>query len=291
MDRFVASFALETTYKRSLGPIFGAFAEGLRDGRLLGARTPSGRVLCPPREADPETGESVLPDLVEVGPEGTVVQATDGWALIRLDGADSAMLHRVDGAVVAGQRVRPRWSEQRTGSITDLLAFTAGEAPSRDAVGGGPVALLKMPIRLEYLVRAGRITRTFLEALLEKRLVGFRCPSCRNVYVPPRGACPLCAVALDEVVELGQRGTVTTFSVVRMPFEGQQLTPPYACAHVLVDGADVPLLHIVGDCPPEAVHPGLRVEAVWADPVEPTLASIRCFRPSGEPDAPVRGAR
>lgn len=287
----MASFALETTYKRSLGPIFGAFAAGLRDGRLLGAVTSSGRVLCPPREADPETGEAVAAELVEVGPEGTVVVATDGWALIRLDGADSAMLHRVDGVVATGDRVRPRWAEQRTGSITDLLAFTTAPVAAREPVGGGPVPLLKMPIRLDYLVRAGRITRVFLEALLEKRLVGFRCPSCRKVYVPPRGACPMCAVALDEVVELGQRGTVTTFSVVRMPFEGQQLTPPYACAHVLVDGADVPLLHIVGDCTPEQVHVGLRVEAVWADPVEPTLASIRCFRPSGEPDVRVGGDR
>ena len=81
------------------------------------------------------------------------------------------------------------------------------------------------------------------------------------------------------MVELAQIGTVTAFSVIRIPFEGQVLEPPYACAHVLIDGADVPLLHILGECAVDAVAVGLRVEAVWAEQIEPTLASIRYFRP------------
>ena len=34
--------------------------------------------------------------------------------------------------------------------------------------------------------------------------------------------------------------TVTTFCVVDIPFEGQLVKPPYACAHILLDGADGP---------------------------------------------------
>jgi uncharacterized OB-fold protein len=67
--------------------------------------------------------------------------------------------------------------------------------------------------------------------------------------------------------------------VIRIPFEGQVLDPPYACAHVLIDGADVPLLHILGECPVDEVTVGLRVEAVWATELTPTLGSIRYFRP------------
>jgi uncharacterized OB-fold protein len=142
------------------------------------------------------------------------------------------------------------------------------------------------PTRLVYAVTAGRTTTEFLEYILQRRLVGRRCAQCGKVYIPPRGSCPTCAVAATESVEIGQSGTVTTFSIVRIPFEGQVLSPPYACAHVLLDGADVPLLHIVGDCDVDDIRMGMRVEAVWAEELTPTLASVLYFRPIDEPDVP-----
>ena len=49
------------------------------------------------------------------------------WALIRLDGADTAMLHAVDagdpGAMKTGMRVEPRWRDERIGMITDIECF------------------------------------------------------------------------------------------------------------------------------------------------------------------------
>lgn len=141
------------------------------------------------------------------------------------------------------------------------------------------------PVRVEYLVQAGDVTGRFLEAIHDHRLVGLRCPACRKVYIPPRSICPTCAEPCTETVEVGPRGTVTTFSIVRFPFEGQRLPPPYACAHVLLDGADVPLLHIVGDCDVETLRMGMRVEPVWSEIPQASLASVRFFRPTGEPDA------
>ena len=146
-----------------------------------------------------------------------------------------------------------------------------------------PVTRMEAPIRIAYTVWAGQSTQHFLRALQEKRLLGARCGECGKVYVPPRGSCPTCGVAAGEWVEVDQVGTVTAFSVIRLPFQGQFLEPPYACAHVLLDGADVPLLHIVGECDVDAVCVGMRVEAIWADPIEPTLASIRYFRPVEQP--------
>ena len=284
-SRFVAPFVLEYSYKRSLGPVLSQFASGLRDGRILGAVGSEGRVLVPPVEADPWTGQSVG-RLVEVGPGGTVVSWTrvpDGpsWALIRLDGADTDLLHRVDADELhVGLRVQPRFADERSGTINDIVCFEPQgatlELPTPDEE---PVTRFRAPTRVAYTVYAGAVTADFLEALCEKRLVGRRCPSCEKVFVPPRGSCPTCAEAMEEEVEVAQVGTITAFSVVRIPFEGQRLDPPYACAHVQLDGADVPLLHIVGGCDVDDVHVGLRVEAVWADPIEPTLASIRYFRP------------
>ena len=85
------AFKLEFPYKRSLGPVIGSFLAGLKEQRLLGARTTSGHVLVPPLEYDPETGESTEAELVEVGPGSQSLDRTDSvlleidpdWTLVR----------------------------------------------------------------------------------------------------------------------------------------------------------------------------------------------------------------
>ena len=135
-----APYVLEYTYRRSVGPVIGRFLAGLRDGRILGAKTASGRVIVPPSEYDPDTSDPIG-DLVEIGQAGLVVTwswvASPGpeqplprafaWALVRLDGADTAMLHAVDAgsidAMRTGMRVRVRWRKKRAGEIGDIECF------------------------------------------------------------------------------------------------------------------------------------------------------------------------
>ena len=338
----VSPFVLEYAYKRSLGPVLSRYFTGLREGRLQGVTTASGRVIMPPAEYDPETGEDIT-GWVDVGPEGEVttwtwvdtpsprapLQEPFAWALIRLDGTDSALLHALKcrrEEVKTGMRVRPQWKSTRVGFVTDIACFVpvssgdvgdtdgqarapspfslpqAGEGGRRPGEGSEPFVAASLhgaseppakpvtqflaPTRVEYLVTAGKVTAEFLRGILKRELNGRRCPSCGRVYIPPRGACPIDGVPTTELVPLSQRGTVTTFSVIRFPFEGQVLTPPYACAHIVLDGADVPLLHIIGDVDVNAVRMGMRVEAVWAEDLQPTLASVRYFRPVDEPDVP-----
>lgn len=141
-DLLVADHRLTYTYTRSTGPVIGAFLTGLRDRRIVGIRAADGRVLVPPAEYDPVTSAE-LTELVEVSDTGTVTtwafnptplagQPLDrpfAWALVRLDGADTAMLAALDvpgpEAVRTGMRVRARWAEQRVGSIRDLVCFEA----------------------------------------------------------------------------------------------------------------------------------------------------------------------
>ena len=135
-----APYVLEYTYRRSVGPVLGRFLAGLREGRVLGARTAGGRVLVPPSEYDPETSEPVG-DLVEAGQTGVVttwtwvdaprprhpLQRPFAWALVKLDGADTPMLHAVDAGSVesmrSGMRVRVRWREPKGGEIADIACF------------------------------------------------------------------------------------------------------------------------------------------------------------------------
>ena len=296
-------------YTRSLGPVLGRFMTGLRDRRVLGSRTADGRVHVPPLEYDPATHAPVT-ELVGVRPVGTVTSWTwtdrpldgqpldrpFGWALIRLDGADTAMLHAVDAgtreAMRTGMRVRIRWAARRSGHIRDIECFEPGDnPPSPAAESGDEVTVMTTPIRLSYTHTTSAEESRYLRALAEGRLLGQRCPVCRKVYVPPR-VCPADGVPTEEEVTVRDHGTVTTFCVVNVPFAGQRLEPPYVVAQVLLDGADIPIPHlIVGDA--GHVRMGMRVAAVWREPESwsATPENIAHFRPTGEPDAPYESYR
>jgi uncharacterized OB-fold protein len=135
-----APHVLEYPYTRSVGPVIGRFLGGLSERKILGVRTANGRVLVPPTEYDPETGEDVG-DFVEVGQAGIVttwawireprpnqpLQRPFAWALVRLDGADTALLHAVDAGdeskMATGMRVRVRWRAKTVGEIQDIECF------------------------------------------------------------------------------------------------------------------------------------------------------------------------
>ena len=301
-----APLEIEFDYTRSLGPVLSQFMTALAGQRILGARGADGRVHAPPFEYDPVSSEPPR-ELAEVGPEGTVVswswmpdplegQPLAGpfaWALIRLDGADTAMLHAVDAGSAAamrtGLRVRPRWAASRVGSIRDIACFEPCDGPPPGGpdpdpgTEAGVVTGTITPVRLSYLHTASPGESAYLRGLADRRLLGQRCGVCGQVYVPPRGTCPADGVPTQEEVELPDTGTVTTFCVVNVAYPGQRavgLTPPYVAAAVLLDGADIAFQHLVLGCEPGEVRMGLRVRAVWND-----SGGISHFAPAGEPDA------
>jgi hypothetical protein len=135
-----APHAIDYTYTRSTGPAIGAFLTGLREAKIIGVRGVDGRVLVPAIDYDPVTSEDV-DELVEVADTGMVttwswndsplagqpLSHPFAWALIRLDGADTAMLAAVDAGdpanISTGARVKARWADERVGSIRDLVCF------------------------------------------------------------------------------------------------------------------------------------------------------------------------
>ncbi|MFE3902323.1 Zn-ribbon domain-containing OB-fold protein [Streptomyces sp. NPDC059153] len=306
-DVLSAPLVVEFPFTRSLGPVQSAFLTGLRERTVLGVRTGDGKVLVPPVEYDPVTAEE-LRELTEVATTGTVTTwawnpaprrdqplvAPFAWVLVKLDGADTALLHVLDApgpeAVNTGMRVRIRWAPQRTGAITDIACFEPyeGEVTAESTPHSGefadPVTGIVTPARLDYTYAPGRAQSAYLNALSEQRTVGERCPSCRKVYVPPRGACPTCGVATAEQVEVGPRGTVTTYCIVNIKAKNAMndaIEVPYVYAHIALDGADLALHGRIGGIPYDQVRMGLRVEPVWTEGGR----HPDHYRPTGEPDA------
>ena len=128
---------MEYTYTRSVGPVIDRFFSGLADRKIQGIKGSDGKVIVPPTEYDPYTGET-LSEFVDVADAGTVTTwawVTDprpgqpldkpfAWALVKLDGADTAMLHAVDAGdeskMSTGMRVKVHWCPE---PVADLAAI------------------------------------------------------------------------------------------------------------------------------------------------------------------------
>ena len=298
-----APLTLSFDYTRSVGPTLSAFFTALRNRRIVGVRGSDGRVHVPVVEYDPVSYEP-LTEIVPVSSVGTVLswswqpeplegQPLDrpfAWALIKLDGADTALLHAVDAPVKTGDRVHAHWVDEPVGAITDIAYFTAGgeaEPVSDNVDDRDPVTILVIPTSISIQHTASRPESIYLRAIQQGTLLGARTGDNGKVYFPPREADPATGKELDQFVELPDIGTVTTFAIINIPFAGQKIKPPYVAAYILLDGADIPFLHLVTEIDAADVRMGMRVQAVWRPQEEWGLGidNIEHFRPSGEPDA------
>lgn len=156
-----------------------------------------------------------------------------------------------------------------------------------------PIKSVKTPIRLTYNFMPSAPAQQYLRSYSEKKILGHRSPIDGAVFVPPRGVDPRHGVAINEIVELPDRGHVGNFCVTHLPIPGRDdLQVPYVSAWIHLDGANVGFLGLVAGCESDKVEIGMRVQAVWKPDSElgNTAENILYWEPSGDPDVPVEDA-
>jgi uncharacterized OB-fold protein len=127
----------------------------LAEGRFSATVGSDGRVFVPPAEFDPTTGQA-LDQWVDVADEGTVVSWSwqpepsesqplnrpFAWVLVRLDGADTALLHVCDvsdpQAMETGMRVRARFVDGADPGMAALECFEPVGGPAGNDGGNRP---------------------------------------------------------------------------------------------------------------------------------------------------------
>ena len=140
-----------------------------------------------------------------------------------------------------------------------------------------PVKYVEANVRLPYHYVAGDYRARYLRALKDKKILGSKCSKTGKVFVPPLVASPESFAPAEDLVEVADRGVMTTFCIVRIPVIGRNVELPYVAASVALDGADTALAHVVRD-DLERLRVGARVEAVWAAERAGTIRDIECFR-------------
>lgn len=101
--------------------------------------------------------------------------------------------------------------------------------------------------------------QSFFEEARAGRLTGIRCRHCAELAIPPKEFCPACHRRAWELVPLAGHGTISSFTVIRVPPRGRAAEVPYAVAVVrLAEG--VSLLGRIVDLPIESLRVGLPVK-------------------------------
>jgi uncharacterized protein len=152
-----------------------------------------------------------------------------------------------------------------------------------------PVRSVRTPAEMTFTYTPGTASSRYLKGIGQKKILGARVGEGTHVYVPPRGADPELGKPTTEEVEVADRGTLVSFCVVNVAFYGGTVEIPYTTGNILLDGADLPIMHMIQECPVDQVRIGMRLEAVWVpdEEIGPTMESIKWFRPLDEPDVDI----
>jgi uncharacterized OB-fold protein len=98
----------------------------------------------------------------------------------------------------------------------------------------------------------------FFERARAGELTAIRCEPCGTLAIPPKEFCASCGARSWQPVALAGTGTITSYTVIRVPSRTHAAIAPYAVALVrLTEG--VSLLGRVVGLPLEAVRVGLAV--------------------------------
>jgi uncharacterized OB-fold protein len=136
-----------------------------------------------------------------------------------------------------------------------------------------------------YSRTVGDTLARFFTSLRDGRIEGTR-GSDGRVYVPPAEFDPLTGVPCTEWVQVGEQGTVTSWSWQSQPAADQPLAHPFAWALIRLDGADVEMLHAVDAGSMEAMSTGARVTVRWAPDRTGGILDIACFELVDQGGAP-----
>ena len=129
----------------------------------------------------------------------------------------------------------------------------------------------------------GRVSPFFL-GLLEKKLMGTRCPKCGDTFCPPRAHCWRTEDHLQETewVELPLKGTLHSYTI--MGFAGEAFLDdlPFILAYVRPDGANTMIAARMTGIAPEDVECDMRVRIRFIDEPKGNVMDLY-FVPDGKP--------
>ncbi len=137
-------------------------------------------------------------------------------------------------------------------------------------------------IPMSYIYTVGRAGEKFFRELINGKLLGSKCETCKIIYVPAKMFCERCFARLeDNYLDVGTKGKVHTFTRCYETYEGIRKESPSIVAVIQIDGTQGFLVHWLDEVEFENVYIGMPVEAVFKPKKdrEGSILDINYFKP------------
>ncbi|MGD9801191.1 MAG: Zn-ribbon domain-containing OB-fold protein [Parvularculaceae bacterium] len=140
------------------------------------------------------------------------------------------------------------------------------------------LAPLKSTLSMPYTLTPGRAAGSVLAELKNKRLVASKFRNSGKIVAPAQDFCPFTGDDEFDLFLAPSTGVLQAFTEIRERILGL----------IRIDGTDVDFAHRISGAEVDALQPGARVEAVWAEgdaPEHAPFLALSSFRLA--PEAPV----
>jgi uncharacterized OB-fold protein len=138
-------------------------------------------------------------------------------------------------------------------------------------------------VKADFAFWVGRYMDKFYDALAEKKIVGNKCGSCGDVFVPPRKICGKCnkEIPLEENwVDLPETGTLVNYTMTPYRISdkrARKVKKPDVIGMINIDGSSTAIVYKLLEIEPSDIKTGMKVKVSWNEKSKGDPSDIKGF--------------
>ena len=137
-------------------------------------------------------------------------------------------------------------------------------------------------VRANYNFWVGQYLDKFFDNLENKKLVGNKCSTCGDVFVPPRKICGKCNVSIpldQNWVNLPETGILKNYTITpyRVNDRTHRKAKDLLLGMVQIDGSNTTIVYRLLNLDPKEVKIGMKLKLEWAEKTKGEPSDIKGF--------------
>jgi len=137
-------------------------------------------------------------------------------------------------------------------------------------------------VRADYNFWVGQYLDKFFDNLENKKLVGNKCSTCGDVFVPPRKICGKCNVSIpldQNWVNLPETGILKNYTITpyRVNDRTHRKAKDLLLGMVQIDGSNTTIVYRLLNLDPKEVKIGMKLKLEWAEKTKGEPSDIKGF--------------
>lgn len=138
-------------------------------------------------------------------------------------------------------------------------------------------------VRAEYTFWVGRYLDKFFDAFENKKIIGNKCPKCKDVFVPPRKICGKCNVKIpleQNWVDLPETGILKNYTITYYKINdrtSRKVKKPQIIGMIQIDGSNTAIVYRLLDIEIDDIKIGMKLKIEWEENPKGNPLDIKGF--------------